>query len=161
MGKHNRTFEERLEERSIPEPNSGCLLWTGAVDHSGHGVFSYWENGRSITTSPHRLAYQLYCGTIPDGKQVRHRCDVPSCINPAHLLTGTHQDNMDDMAARKRANGFKPGSNHRRSKLTEEDVKSIRASSKTGIELARQYKISTANVSVIRSRKAWTHVVEA
>lgn len=34
------------------------------------------------------------------GQIVRHRCDVRMCINPNHLLIGTHQENMTDMSLR-------------------------------------------------------------
>ncbi len=53
-------------------------------------------------TSPHRVAYALAYGPIPDGMFVCHRCDVPICINPAHLFLGTHDENMADMVAKKR-----------------------------------------------------------
>jgi hypothetical protein len=32
---------ERFEERSIPEPNSGCHLWMGAVDKDGYGQLGH------------------------------------------------------------------------------------------------------------------------
>jgi hypothetical protein len=31
-----------------------------------------------------------------------HRCDERRCINPDHHFVGTHQDNMDDMTAKRR-----------------------------------------------------------
>ena len=30
-------FAERLADLSMPEPNSGCLLWLGALNESGYG----------------------------------------------------------------------------------------------------------------------------
>lgn len=56
------------------------------------------------------------------GKVVRHECDNPGCVNPAHLLLGTHQDNMDDKVRRGRVPAR--GTN---TKLTAEEVQWIRA----------------------------------
>lgn len=53
----------------------------------------------------HRLAYcadrGVDIGSIT-GQVVRHSCDNPRCINPNHLLLGTHQDDMDDKSKRRR-----------------------------------------------------------
>lgn len=97
---------ERLERNSIPEPNSGCLLWLGSVSKtSGHGrmkIDGRWDG-------PHRVAYAEKNGPIPPGLDVCHHCDVPSCINDAHLFAGTHQDNMADMWAKGRGHGQRRG----------------------------------------------------
>jgi hypothetical protein len=50
----------------------------------------------------HRLVYDLVVGDIPPGHVIRHSCRCPPCCNPAHLSTGTHQDNSDDSAIRRR-----------------------------------------------------------
>ena len=92
------SIAERLDARSIPEPNSGCILWTGAVARRGYGKLRV----KNRVTAAHRVAYELAHGPVPPGMFVCHRCDVPSCINPAHLFAGTHQQNMDDMTAKRR-----------------------------------------------------------
>lgn len=81
--------ERPIEDRYIPEPNSGCWLWIGKVAHNGYGI---WGNERA-----HRKSYRLHKGPIPDGLFVCHTCDVRSCINPDHLWLGTHKENMQDI----------------------------------------------------------------
>jgi transposase-like protein len=46
--------------------------------------------------SAHRAAYIVHNGPIPDGYVVRHACDNPPCVEPTHLLVGTHADNEAD-----------------------------------------------------------------
>lgn len=66
----------------------------------------------------HRIAYALEVGPIPSGIGVLHRCDNPSCCNPAHLFLGTAADNMQDCARKGRTR------NQRR--LTDGQVQAIR-----------------------------------
>jgi hypothetical protein len=35
---------------------------------------------------------------------VRHTCDNPACINPAHLVKGSQKENVSDMLQRQRGN---------------------------------------------------------
>lgn len=86
-----RNYIERLWERAIPEPNSGCLLWTGYVQpQRGYGMIRV---GRTMKLT-HRVAYELTKGPIPDGLELDHKCRVRSCMNPDHLEPVTHLENI-------------------------------------------------------------------
>lgn len=51
----------------------------------------------------YRIVYELVHGvTLPSDVFIRHKCDNPICCNPAHMETGTHQENMQDMVNRDR-----------------------------------------------------------
>ena len=84
-----QTLFERFEDKFIPEPNSGCWLWTGSCNDQGYGNFKYF--GR--VEKAHRVAYRLYVGPIPTNMELDHLCRVPQCVNPAHLEPVTHWEN--------------------------------------------------------------------
>lgn len=146
--------ESLFEKHTIPEPNSGCLLWIGYVDRHGYGVANI-ANTHGIQTSAHRIAWKLYRGEIPKGMCVLHRCDNPPCVNVNHLFLGTQSDNMKDARAKGR---MRKGSDHHNSKLLNEDVVAIRSSVGLQRDIASRFGISRTNVSIIRSGKGWRHV---
>ncbi len=154
-------FKERFFEKTIPEPNSGCLLWTGATDTRGYGQMAV----RRVTTSAHRIAWRLANGSIDRHQHVLHRCDTPACVNVDHLFLGTHQDNMNDMAAKgRRATEHltkRKGELNGNSVLIEDDVRVIRRLRTGGCSLgtiALRFGISKQNVSMIVKNKTWAHV---
>ena len=85
---------ERFEKHFMPEPNSGCWLWFGALD--GYKKYGCFRVGKKNLRA-HRVSWELYRGSIPKGMQVLHKCDVPPCVNPDHLWIGTQRDNVNDM----------------------------------------------------------------
>ena len=88
----------------------GCLVWRL---HLTSGAGRVLSNGRKEYA--HRVMYSLIHGPIPGDLLVRHTCDNHACINPDHLILGTHADNMRDMAERGRSTkGRKLTAEHRR-----------------------------------------------
>lgn len=69
-----------------------CWLWTGSL-RSGYGAFSINKK----TFGSHRISFTLFNGEIPEGNIICHTCDVRTCLNPAHLVLGTHKYNTQDM----------------------------------------------------------------
>jgi len=50
------------------------------------------------------------------------------------------------------------GVNNRSARLTEDDVRIIRASEKSANQIGQQFGISAGHVSAIKNRKKWKHV---
>jgi hypothetical protein len=149
--------EEKFWAQVSPEPNTGCWLWTLACNFDGYG--SAWFKG--ALRRAHRVAWEMTHGPIPGRAYVCHRCDVPACVNPAHLFLGTQTDNMRDMATKGRDRKAR-GSRVASSKLTEEQVASIRARYASGgvtqTDLSREFGVSQVMVSKIVRRAFWAHV---
>jgi hypothetical protein len=79
-------------------PDTGCWLWDGSKYPNGYG----WLKVFGKVMSVHRFSYELHKGPIPEGLCILHSCDVRHCVNPDHLRTGTHQENMTEAAERGR-----------------------------------------------------------
>jgi hypothetical protein len=95
---------------------------------------------------------------------VRHDCDNRLCCNPAHLVEGTHLQNMADMRERGRSRKGEPmpiGQDARAAKLADEDVREIRSQRQRGAklrEIAEAFNVCTSSVSAICRGERWGHV---
>lgn len=149
------TAIQRLEMYSIPEPNSGCWLWTKFVDKDEYGFIR--NNG--VRMRAHRFSYQYHKGNIPSGMVVCHKCDNPSCVNPEHLFIGTKKDNTQDMLNKGR-NGLTGarGESNGNTKLKELDIIDIIKSSKSYKKLAEIYGVGSSTIARIKKRQVWAHV---
>jgi hypothetical protein len=90
----------KLWRHVYTEPNTGCWLWAGPSDRRGYGVFR--QKGDRRTIRPQAFLWQALGRPLLPGQILRHKCDTPACVSPDHLVPGTRQDNMSDMARRGR-----------------------------------------------------------
>jgi hypothetical protein len=78
----------------------GCWEWQLSVNKvTGYGQFNCGNNN---PIGAHRAVASLVEDT--EGKFVIHKCDNRRCVNPEHLIVGTHLENMQDMVAKGRYN---------------------------------------------------------
>ncbi len=98
--------------------NNGCFI---SKNHGKNPMENV--NGKCYRAS--RYIYEQCFGEVPDNMVVRHKCDVPQCINPEHLEIGTQKDNMQDMSKRKR-NFRAMGEKNGMSKLTYEQAQELK-----------------------------------
>lgn len=143
-------IQKRFESFVMPEPNTGCWLWSGSLVTKGYGAFRL--NGKSVMA--HRVSYKMYNGEI-GLMHVLHKCDCPSCVNPDHLFLGTDTDNKIDMENKGRR---VRGSLSPMSKLTETDIISIRESKMPGFVIAKKYGVSQSVISRVKSKNSWKHI---
>lgn len=147
---------EIFESRYIPEPMSGCWLWTAATSTAGYGLMCL--GGRAAVLA-HRFSWNLHKGPIPDGLWVCHKCDTPLCVNPDHLFLGTDADNIADKVRKGRHPRIGPrGDLSGHAKLTRDDVDSIRADHRSCYVLGQLYGVDPTTINKLRLRKTWRHL---
>lgn len=165
---------ERFDEKCVPEPNSGCLIWLGATDGRYGDLVVRQRHHKA-----HRFAWEMANGDIPEGLYVLHKCDNTFCVNPGHLFLGTYSDNMRD-CSRKRRNAMQRrphrsrfnsldiprpfGEAHGNAVLTVKRVlviKSLAAEGRSSTSIAREFKVSAGQVRKIVAGKAWRKAIAA
>lgn len=140
-----RPLMDRLMERTLPEPNSGCWFWIGGLYSRGYGM-AFLPGGRPVLA--HRAMLIAHGYELADADVVCHRCDNPMCVNPDHLFVGTQADNMADMRAKKR---------HRPSyKIAPEWMARIRDDTDTPTwAIAMWFGVSQKTIRNVKAGKSW------
>lgn len=161
----------------------GCWEWLGYRQPNGYGMISQSHTSQVYA---HRVAWVIKYGPIPEDMCVLHRCDNPSCVRPDHLFLGTRAENHQDMVkkGRMRRGDAHPsridpsyllrgdkhpartrngdyllrGEKHPSAKLTEDQVREIRASSESNADLARKFGVQRKYVWALRRGKNWRSV---
>ena len=158
-----KSVEERFFEKVCKDAITNCWNWTGTKTkpskRAGKGGYGHFNRGpNAIDAGEPRLIYahiwawEQVRGPIPEGLQVLHECDNPSCVNVEHLSLGTQTRNMIDCQRRTRP---------KTSKLTERDVLDIRNRSAEGESvktLATKFGVSWQTIWKATGGQQWTWV---
>jgi len=147
------TLNDRMNKYSKINPTTGCIEWVGYRNEHGYGRISIGE--RMVLA--HRVAWETTNGPIPEELRVLHKCDNPQCVNPEHLFLGTQADNIADMNIKGRQVSPK-GEKSGVAKLTEENIRKIRADDRILAKVAKDYGVTLSAISKIKNRISWSHV---
>lgn len=121
-----------------------CWEWTGSKNERGYGRFFVQDDERMYA---HRFSFELANGGIADNLLVCHKCDNPSCVNPAHLFLGTDKENAEDCARKKRH----VDKTKRLSAETKREIRRLHLSGVGTQTIARQFKIA------LRTATKWAY----
>lgn len=146
--------EDRFNTRV--RKTEGCWEWVGGKDKNGYGVFK-GEVAGVLFNRAHRYSYALHTGDLLIDRQALHSCDNPSCVNPAHLSSGTNADNMRDKSLKGRSRVLK-GESCGRAVLTEVQAISILNDPRPYSQIAAENNITVSTVGDIKRRNSWKHL---
>jgi hypothetical protein len=122
----------------VREELGKCWLWAGNKYPESYGQLLKRVWGERLT---HRWSYAHHKGEIPEGKMVRHICDVRLCVNPDHLELGDAIDNVHDMLLRnEKAFGRKITNKQK------EEILKLRASGQTYKQIAQIYNVNRRTI---------------
>lgn len=148
-------FRVNFMSKIGPPNKDGCTEWMGSRNWDGYGQVRHHRKARHCT----HVALEMYDGkpVLPE-THVMHSCDNPPCVYGPHLKRGTPAENLADMSRKGRApRGEKQG----RSKLTEANVREIRAQRIARIpvrDIALLFSVSESNIYYILRQHTWTHI---
>jgi hypothetical protein len=128
-----------------------CLIAEGKPANGGYVRV---REGSGKRRGIHIIVCEQYHGPRPMGMEVRHLCGRAACYNPNHLRWGTSAENGQDKAL----HGSSKGTRNGRAKLTEDDVRAIRASTLSPRQLMKEYGLSKSQVYNVLNGTNWQHI---
>lgn len=174
----SRAARDEFWRLASKQSEHDCWLWAGYRHEFGYGFFTVGRTRRYA----HRFSYEIHHGPLRPGQHVLHRCDQPSCVNPAHLFAGDQAANVADAVAKgrhsrgsdhgiavkagvARAREANPdglyahlrGERNANAKLTAEEARIIRDSCGTSRQVAAIFGVSAGLIRDIRCGRAWAH----
>lgn len=149
-GTYKNAVVQWLEEHASYSSDQ-CLIWPFARNSIGYAICDKKLGSGFAPNVMCRMAH----GEPPSPlHEAAHSCGKGhlGCMNPNHLSWKTHAANMADTLLHGTHNR---GERNGCAKLTEGDVRAIRASNDNQRVLSARFGVSQSQISSIRSRKRW------
>ena len=160
-GKDRPNVEEYYQTVVRTYEGDECLIWpyAKATEDGRYGVMVTDKRTKKKVLVHRRLCAEVH-GPAPSPKHdASHTCGNGhiACVAKRHIVWKTHRENMADKIEHGTTNR---GHRHGLVKLTEDQVRKIKArkGSATTIALAAEFRVSSASISQIFTGKAWAWV---
>lgn len=130
-----------------------CLIWP--FNRTYFGYPSIGDRGAFGTNRAHRVMCELFHGPAPEERRdAAHSCGVRLCMNPRHLRWASRSENEKDKIIHGKSNR---GANHGMSKLTEDDIRTIRALGEqvSTSALAERFFVSRRHIRDVLKKRTW------
>ena len=130
----------------------------------GYRCFHLCSAGIRKYRPAHIMVWQSFVGPVPEGLEINHKDGDRDNPRLDNLEVVTRSENIKhSFAFLGKKTNFKPmpGEKNGCAKLTEDDVREIRALHVAGwrrIDIARKFNVTDVNIGHITSRRKWQHV---
>ena len=133
---------ERIESRIIEQRDGEC--WITTYKTTEDNPYPRTTINGTVKKLMHIVWEAYNAEPMPKNMDLCHTCDNPACINPEHLVPGTHAENMAQCAARGRKTHTSLYS------LSEDDYDAIFHDDRPTSVIAKAYGVSTGHIRRIR-----------
>ncbi|MFA6903350.1 MAG: hypothetical protein WC236_09730 [Gallionellaceae bacterium] len=82
VGRIKKPLVERLLDGIEIVTETGCWIWMGAIDGSGHGKLG--TRYKQANARAHRVAYEEFVVKLSPDECVVNKCGILMCCNPYH-----------------------------------------------------------------------------
>lgn len=94
-----RFWSKVLKETDERDPGLGpCWIWTGRIGVEGYGYFMTGDRvspgGHRAPTQAHIVSCEIHGRPLTDGHEWDHFCRQRACVNPSHLESVPHRENV-------------------------------------------------------------------
>lgn len=84
-------IKQKILSKILIDPNTECWLWQGYADRDGYARIEVIGGKNKFV---HRLSYEAFTGSIPEGMSIDHICKNRGCCNPKHLQQLSIKENI-------------------------------------------------------------------
>jgi hypothetical protein len=149
-----------LRDRCYVDKDTGCWHWRLATCQNLPKVHLH---GRKHAVRGRRAAMILSLGRdLVQGEMAVAKCDSLDCVNPGHAFIGTRKDHAEWMrktgrskSVKKQISILKARMARKKTKLSFEIAREMRASDEPTHVLAERYGVAKSAASAARSGRSW------